>query len=79
MSSNQKLLLSIKNPSAITNVEGNFLNKAEFLLDIIIGNIKSVKIFSDSVLLITFDTGEIRLDIDKKFLTELAKVLKNEL
>lgn len=79
MSNNQKLLLNIKNPLTITNVQGDFINKGEFLLDVIIGKINNIEIISESVLLVEFEAGEIRLDIDKKFLVELSKVINNEL
>ena len=79
MSDNQKLLLNFNNPSVITNICGDFLNNNNFSLDAIIGDITSVEIISNSVLIIRFDMGELRLDINKNSLLKLSKVINNEL
>ena len=63
MSNKQKLILTIKDLQALQNADYNVQNLSEMTLTVISGGISSIKVLSKSVLLIKFETGEIRLDI----------------
>ena len=63
MSNIQKLILTIKDLQALQSIDYNVQNLSEMTLTVISGGISSIKVLSKSVLLIKFETGEIRLDI----------------
>lgn len=63
MSNQKKLILTIKNPQALVRSHWDTVNSNEFTLELLSGIIRSIKVLYNSVLVIQFETGELRLDI----------------
>ncbi|MHA1214716.1 MAG: hypothetical protein ACTSPG_05430 [Candidatus Hodarchaeales archaeon] len=74
MSHQRKLILTIRNPEALQSACWDKKNANEFLIEVFSGEITSIKVISNSVLVIKFETGELRLDIDKKDLNKIQEV-----
>jgi hypothetical protein len=63
MSNQGKLILTIANPDAVQNSHWDKTTTNEFTLTAIAGKITEIKVVSGTVLIIKFETGELRLDI----------------
>ncbi|MHA1971895.1 MAG: hypothetical protein ACTSW1_02810 [Candidatus Hodarchaeales archaeon] len=74
MSQQRKLILTITNPEALQSACLDKNNANEFLIEVISGKISSIKVISSSVLVIKFETGVLRLDIDKNDLDKIQEV-----
>ncbi|MHA2174976.1 MAG: hypothetical protein ACXACP_00815 [Candidatus Hodarchaeales archaeon] len=71
MFNNRKLILTMNNPNAVQSSHWDMLNSKEFTLTVVTGKITEIKIVSNSVLVIKFETGELRLDIGKNDLKNM--------
>ena len=63
MSNQKKLILTIKDPQALVRSNWDTVNSNEFTLELLSGIIRSIQVLYNSVLVIQFETGELRLDI----------------
>ncbi|MHA2226870.1 MAG: hypothetical protein ACXAC8_16775 [Candidatus Hodarchaeales archaeon] len=63
MSNQKKLFITISDPQALQSSHWDKVNSNEFTLELLSGNIKSIQVHYNSVLVVQFETGEIRLDI----------------
>ncbi len=73
MSNKRKLILTLNNPDAVQSSQWDKTTSNEFTLIAVIGEIRAVSVVSKSILVIKFETGELRLDID----TDDLKNIKN--
>ena len=71
MSDLKKLILTIVDPQAVTNVNLSRKNPSELTLLVMSGNILSIIMLADSVLVIRFETGELRIDLTSEDLNKL--------
>ena len=71
MSDVPQLILTIKDPQVIQSVNFERQNLGEISLSIISGKIISIQVISGLILVIKFETGEIRLDIANDDLLKL--------
>ncbi len=67
----QKLILSLSNQEAIQSLSWDKTLSNNFALIVAMDKVNQIKIVSESILVIEFETGELRLDID---LTKLQNI-----
>ncbi len=60
----QKLVLTLSDQDALQTIHCDKLTSTEFSLVAVMGEIEEIKLVSESVLVLNFETGELRLDID---------------
>lgn len=60
----RKLVLTLNNQDAAQSIHWDKLSSNAITLIAVMGESPKVKMVSDSVLIINFETGELRLDID---------------
>ena len=63
MSNQKKLILTINDPQALLISHWDKVNSNELTIELLSGTIKSIQVLYNSVLVIQFETGELRLDI----------------
>ena len=74
MSNQGKVILTINNPDAVQNSYWDRTTTNEFTLTAITGKIIEMKVVSKAVLIIKFETGELRLDIETSDLKNIKNV-----
>ncbi|MHA1975843.1 MAG: hypothetical protein ACW98I_02950 [Candidatus Hodarchaeales archaeon] len=74
MSNQRKLILTLNNPDAVQKSHWDRLNMNEFTLTAVTGTINELKVVSEAVLVIKFETGELRLDIGMNDLKNMKNV-----
>jgi hypothetical protein len=70
----RKLVLTISDHEAVQAINWDKLTSTEFSLIVVIGELNDIKVVSKSVLVLEFETGELRLDIDLNNLNKLKNV-----
>lgn len=66
------LNLQIKGIDSLRSFDWNSSNSS-FILSVDFGRIESIEFIDDIVLLITFDNGELRLDLNKSEINQMSK------
>lgn len=74
MSNQRKVILTINNPDAVQKSYWDRTITNEFTLTAITGKIIEIKVVAKAVLLIKFETGELRLDIETSDLKNMKNV-----